>query len=95
MEPEMKRTRRNFTLEPKVTTLREHLVERVPVGDVCDKHHIHAPLFYPPQAGRRPFIEKRTAAFEGGRSPSRFAGHQEHKVPVLESKLALYYNKIK
>ena len=46
MEPEMERTRRNFSPEQKVNILREHLIERVPVSDVCDKHQIQPTLFY-------------------------------------------------
>jgi hypothetical protein len=33
-EPTMERTRRNFTPQQKVSILREHLVEHVPVSDV-------------------------------------------------------------
>ena len=42
----MERTRRNFSPEQKVNILREHLIERVPVSDVCDKHQIQPTLFY-------------------------------------------------
>jgi hypothetical protein len=34
MEPEMERTRRHFTSEQKVSILREHLIEHVPVSDI-------------------------------------------------------------
>lgn len=82
----MEKTRRNFTPEQKVNILREHLVERVPVSDLCDKHHIHPTLFYQWQ---KTFFEKGTAAFECRRSPSRVVGHQERKLQALESKLAM------
>jgi transposase-like protein len=82
--PDMKRIRRNFTAEQKVSILREHLVERVPVSDVCDKHQIQPTLFYQWQ---KTLFEKGTAAFEVGRSPSRGLGHQERKLLVLEGKL--------
>jgi transposase-like protein len=86
MEPDMKTTRRNFTPEQKVNILREHLIEHVPVSDVCDKHHIHPTLFYQWQ---KTFFEKGSAAFESGRSPSRVVGHQERKLLALESKLTM------
>jgi transposase len=86
MEPDMKNSRRNFTPEQKVNILREHLIERVAVSDVCDKHHIHPTLFYQWQ---KTFFEKGTAAFESGRSPSRVVGHQERKLLALESKLTM------
>lgn len=36
------------TLSPvqKVAILRGHLLEKVPVSDLCDKHGIHAVSFY-------------------------------------------------
>lgn len=70
----MTKAHRKFTPEQKVTILREHLVERRPVSDVRHGHHTHPALFYQRQ---RTFSEKGTAAFEGGRSPSRVAGHPE------------------
>jgi transposase-like protein len=66
-EPKMTKARRKFTPEQKVTILREHLVERRPVSDVRDKHHLHPALF---DQRQRAFVEKGTAAFEAGRSPS-------------------------
>ena len=80
----MERTRRNFSPEQKVNILREHLIERVPVSDVCDKHQIQPTLFYQWQ---KTFFEKGTAAFEGGRSPSRGVGQSERKIEALEGKL--------
>jgi transposase-like protein len=46
MEPEMPRTRRNFSPAQKVNILREHLIERVPISDLCEKHQIQPTLFY-------------------------------------------------
>jgi transposase-like protein len=85
MEPEMERARRHFTSEQKVSILREHLIERVSVSDVCDKHQIHLTLFYQWQ---KSFFEKGSAAFDCGRSPSRVVEHQKRKIQGLESKLA-------
>jgi hypothetical protein len=33
----MEKTRRQFTPQQKVAILREHLVEQVPVSDLCDE----------------------------------------------------------
>jgi transposase-like protein len=86
MEPEMERTRRHFTSEQKVNILREHLIEHVPVSDVCDKHQIHPTLFYQWQ---KTFFEKGSAAFDCGRSPSGVVEHHKRKIEALESKLAM------
>ncbi|MBP9861738.1 MAG: transposase, partial [Kofleriaceae bacterium] len=32
-----KRTRRNYTIEQKVEILRRHLVDKVPVSDLCNE----------------------------------------------------------
>jgi len=82
----MERTRRNFTPEQKVSILREHLIERRAVSDVCDRHHIQPTLFYHWQ---KTFFEKGSAAFEGGRFPSRVVGQNRRKLEALESKLAM------
>ena len=38
--------RRHFTAQEKVAILRRHLVEKVPVSDLCEEHGIHPTLFY-------------------------------------------------
>ena len=86
MGPEMERTRRNFTPEQKVNILREHLIEHVPVSDVCDKHQIQPTLFYQWQ---KTFFEKGSAAFESRLSSSRVAGHRERRLLALENKLTM------
>ena len=45
----MTRQRRHFTPEQKVALLREHLVDKVPVSDVCEKNGITVSHFYPRQ----------------------------------------------
>jgi len=42
----MRKARRSFTAEQKAAILREHLVDRVAVSDLCDKHAIQPTLFY-------------------------------------------------
>jgi transposase-like protein len=56
----MTRQRRSFTPEQKVAILREHLVEKVAVSDLCEKHGLAVNLFYNWQ---KHFFENGTAAF--------------------------------
>jgi len=42
----MRRARRSFSSEQKAAILREHLLEKVPVSDVCEKHGLQPTLFY-------------------------------------------------
>jgi hypothetical protein len=48
----MEKTRRQFTPQQKVAILREHLVEHMPVSDLCDKHKLHPTLFYRIRVGK-------------------------------------------
>lgn len=41
-----KRTRRNYSNEQKAAILRRHLVEKVPVSDVCDEYKLQPSVFY-------------------------------------------------
>lgn len=41
-----KRSRRHFTTEQKVEILRRHMVEKVPVSDLCNELEIQPSVFY-------------------------------------------------
>jgi transposase len=56
----MTRQRRHFTPEQKVALLREHLLDKVPVSDLCEKHGRAVNNFYHWQ---KQFFENGTAAF--------------------------------
>ncbi|MCK4826931.1 transposase [bacterium] len=53
--------RRKFTAEQKVRILRQHLVEKVSIADICDKHGLHPNLFY---RWQKEFFENGAAAFQ-------------------------------
>jgi transposase len=78
----METTRRQFTPQQKVAILREHLVEHVPVSDLCDKHKLHPTLFYQWQ---KAFFENGAAAFESRRPRSQSLS--KDKIAALEAKL--------
>jgi transposase-like protein len=42
----MPTSRRNFTGAEKVAILREHLIEKVPISQVCEKHGLQPTVFY-------------------------------------------------
>ncbi len=42
----MKRQRKQYTSEEKVSILRKHLLEREPVSDVCDEYGLQPTVFY-------------------------------------------------
>lgn len=53
--------RRRFAAQEKVAILRQHLLEKVPVSQVCDKHGINPTVFY---RWQKEFFENGAAAFE-------------------------------
>ena len=78
----MKRKRKNYTPEEKVTILKRHLVDKVPVSDVCDEHNLQPTVLY---RWQKEFFEKGTAAF--GQDTSRRQRKEADKIKVLEDKL--------
>ncbi len=86
MNDEQNGGRRRFTAEQKVAILKEHLVEKVQVSQVCDKHGINPTVFY---RWQKEFFENGTAAFES-RTPKGDgrARQLQERVEKLTAKLA-------
>ncbi len=83
----MKMNRRKFSADEKVKILRKHLIEKVPISEVCDQHGIKPTQFYQWQ---KQFFENGTAAFEKGKDDlkDRQCRNLARKISRLESKLA-------
>ena len=79
----MAKTRRTFSPEEKVQILRRHLIENIPVSDVCDRFGLNPTVFY---RWQKEFFENGAAAFER-RGNARERGLQT-KLSDLEVKLA-------
>lgn len=78
-------SRRHYTPEEKVAILRRHLLEHVPVSQLCEQHGIAPGLFYHWQ---REFFENGHRAFTGnGKRAHRAEAAQQDKVDRLEAKL--------
>jgi transposase len=77
-----KKTRKRFTAQEKVAILRFHLLEHVPVSDLCDQHGIHPTMFY---RWQKEFFENGPAALE---PRSRGLGDsKDRRIALLEQKL--------
>jgi transposase-like protein len=72
----MKKRRRKFSAQQKVKILRQHLVEKVPISEVCDRNGISPTQFYQWQ---KVFFEHGTAAFEKAGN-----GRKDSQVKTLE-----------
>lgn len=75
--------RRYFSGEDKVRILRRHLIDKVPVSDLCDKHGLHPTLLYKWQ---KEFFEHGAAAFE--RRDDAKSRRLEKQNAALKAKLA-------
>jgi transposase-like protein len=79
----MANKRRTFSADEKVSILRRHLVDKVPVSNLCDEYGLNPTVFY---RWQKEFFENGTAAFE-----RRTDGRErklEGKVAALTAKLA-------
>lgn len=86
MSEESKRSRRQFSTEQKVAILRRHLVDKVPVSDLCDEYKLQPSVFYQWQ---RALFDNLAGAFE--RAPSNVSSREKQladKVERLEARLA-------
>ena len=82
----MNTTRRHFTPEEKVAILRRHLLDGVPVSNLCDEYRIQPTLLYQWQ---KIFFENGAAAFEqAGKRRTTADDAKERKIAQLEDKLA-------
>jgi len=77
--------RRRFGAQEKVAILRQHLVEKVPVSEICDRHGLNLTQFY---RWQKELFENGAAAFES-RRPGRDPAHRglAERVEKLQAKL--------
>ena len=78
----MKKQRRHYTPEEKVVILMRHLVEGVPISDLCDERGLQPTVFY---RWQKEFFENGAAAFQ----QRRRTNHQpeQERIAYLEQKI--------
>jgi transposase len=57
----MRKPRKSYTPPEKVAILRRHLIDRVPVSDLCDEYQLPPSIFY---AWQKLFFDNGAAAFQ-------------------------------
>ena len=77
----MRKKRHNYTPEEKVAILKRHLVEQIPISDLCDKYQLQPTVFYQWQ---KQFFENGAAAFTLDKNPKR---QETQRIEQLEKKL--------
>jgi transposase len=80
----MRKVRRQFSGPEKVAILKQHLLDKVPVSDVCDQHTLHPSRFY---AWLKEFFENGRAAFASDRNTQAVENAKDQKIEKLEAKL--------
>lgn len=80
----MRKKRRNYTAHEKVAILKRHLMDQVPVSDLCDEYHLQPTVFY---RWQKEFFENGAASFEKASSRQKQAGQK--RIQQLEAKLQI------
>ncbi len=79
-----KQPRRHFSGADKVAILKRHLLDKVPVSDLCEELGLQVNQFYHWQ---QQFFENGHLAFANGRASKAVEDAQEKKIEHLEAKL--------
>jgi transposase len=64
----MRKERKHYTAEEKVAILRRHLLDKVPVSDLCEELSLKPTLVY---RWQKEFFENGAAAFQAQERPRR------------------------
>lgn len=78
----MSKHRKHYTPEEKVLMIRRHLVEKVPVSDLCQEQKLQPTVFY---RWLKEFFENGDAAFR--KESDRERKQEKQRIAVLEAKL--------
>ena len=76
--------RRHFTGAQKLAILREHLLDKTPISDVCQKHDIQPTLLY---LWQKKLFEDGAAIFDSKAANARQQNSDAQKVQALQAKL--------
>src|SRR5207248_6170900 len=78
----MKKQRKYYTPEEKVTVLRRHLLDKEPISKLCDELGLQPTVFY---RWQKEFFENGAAAFQPKAGPNHSA--EQERIDYLEKKI--------
>jgi transposase len=81
----MNKPRRHFSGAEKVAILKRHLIDKVPISDLCDELDTYPNQLY---GWLKEFFENGHVAFDNGRKAKTVEDAKERKIQQLEAKLA-------
>ena len=80
----MKKQRKHYSPEEKVAILRRHLLEQVPISELCDKHGLQPTVFY---RWQKEFFENGATAFHPKAGPKHSV--EQERIDYLEKKIQI------
>ena len=80
----MRKERKHYSAEEKVAILRRHLLDRVPVSDLCEELGLRPRVFY---RWQKEFFENEAAAFQSQERPYRQVEEKQKWIELLEKKV--------
>ena len=80
----MRKERKHYTSEEKVTILRRHLLDKIPVSDICEELGLQPTVFY---RWQKEFFENGASAFQSKERPARQIEEKQKRIEFLEKKV--------
>lgn len=80
----MSQARRHYTGAEKMAILREHLLEKTPISDLCQKHGMTPGMFYEWQ---KKLFEQGAGLFDAQVASTRPAAAEAKRLAAVEAKL--------
>ena len=79
----MRKNRTSYTAQEKVIILRKHLLEKIPISDICEQYGLRPTVFY---CWQKQFSEQGARTFEVEKNQDR---SKAKKILALEQKLQI------
>jgi transposase len=80
----MKKERKHYTAEDKVAILRQQLLDKVPVSDLCEELALRPTVFY---RWQKKFFENGAGAFQAQEHSHRQVEEKQKRIEFLEKKV--------
>ena len=80
----MRKERKHYIAEEKVAILRKHLLDKVPVSDLCEEYGLQPTVFY---RWQKEFFENGASAFQAKEHPIRQVEEKQKRIEFLEKKV--------
>ncbi|MGB9205795.1 MAG: transposase [Terriglobales bacterium] len=80
----MRKERKHYSGEEKVAILRRHLLDKVPVSNLCEETGLRPTVFY---RWQKEFFENGAAAFQAQERPHRQVEKKQKRIEFLEKKV--------